>query len=448
VENDVCYPQSDVGEDEPPIDFEELEEFVAETAQTRFPRLEDLSLSPENIVKVNSHEPDEPVVLPPSALHPSEEAFEELEKCEGNVHTPSELRATVADSKMPFWTFFSSEYDDTIHSTSIGGLLEEGETFKQLFTVNSEGGCWWLDVVRPSEAEVTAICKAFSIHPLTREDIATQESREKVELFQNYYFVAFRSFENADKDSETYLDPVNIYGVVFRHGVITFSYSTNPHASNVLKRIGRLRDHMQLSADWICYAIIDDIVDNFMPVIGDIEREVDSIEDEVFTARHEDARNILRAIGDSRKKVMSLMRLLGGKYDVIKGFAKRCNDNFGVAPRGEVGIYLSDIQDHVVTMRDNLSHSEQLLSRVHNNFLAQINVENITHGNTVNQLLGKVTLVATILVPMNLLTGLFGMNVPVPGRGSSGVEWFMGIVGVIVVIVLVALVAARRMRLI
>jgi len=236
--------------------------------------------------------------------------------------------------------------------------------------------------------------------------------------------------------------------VVFRHGVITFSYSANPHAANVLKRIGRLRDHMQLSADWICYAIIDDIVDNFMPVIGDIEREVDSIEDEVFTARHEDARNILRAIGDSRKKVMSLMRLLGGKYDVIKGFAKRCNDNFGVAPRGEVGIYLSDIQDHVVTMRDNLSHTEQLLSRVHNNFLAQINVENITHGNTVNQLLGKVTLVATILVPMNLLTGLFGMNVPVPGRGSSGVEWFMGIVGVIVVIVIVALVAARRMRLI
>ena len=262
-------------------------------------------------------------------------------------------------------------YEDTIHSTSIGGLLNEGETFKQLFNVNQEGGCWWLDILRPSEVEVTAVCKAFGVHPLTREDIATQENREKVELFHNYYFVAFRSFQSSDKTAEDYLEPINVYGVVFRQGVITFSFDQNPHASNVLKRIGKLRDHMQLSADWICYAIIDDIVDTFMPVIGEIESQVDSIEDQVFTARYEDARLVLRAIGESRKKVMSLMRLLGGKYDVIKGFAKRCNENFSVAPHGDVGIYLSDIQDHVVTMRDNLSHSEQLLSRVHNNFLAQ-----------------------------------------------------------------------------
>jgi magnesium transporter len=194
--------------------------------------------------------------------------------------------------------------------------------------------------------------------------------------------------------------------------------------------------------------MIDDIVDTFMPVIGDIEIQVDSIEDQVFTARYEDARLVLRAIGESRKKVMSLMRLLGGKYDVIKGFAKRCNEHFSVAPRGDVGIYLSDIQDHVVTMRDNLSHSEQLLSRVHNNFLAQINVENITHGNKVNQLLGKVTLVATILVPMNLITGLFGMNVNVPGKNAGGLGWFFGILGIILGICVTALLIAKRMRLI
>lgn len=275
-----------------------------------------------------------------------------------------------------------------------------------------------------------------------------QESREKVELFDNYYFVAFRSFENDDKTSDSYLEPVNVYAVVYRYGLITFQYRPLPHTANVLRRIGKLRDHMHVSADWIAYAMIDDIVDYFMPVIREIETEVDTIEDEVFTARYEDARPILKAIGDARKRVMVLIRLLGGKSDVIKGFAKRCNENYSVAPRGDVGLYLSDIQDHIVTMRDNLNHSEQLLSRTHNNFLAQINVDSINDGNKVNQLLGKITLVATIVVPMNLLTGLFGMNVKVPGQDDNTLAWFFGVAATIIILCAVAFITVKRLRLI
>lgn len=56
---------------------------------------------------------------------------------------------------------------------------------------------------------------------------------------------------------------------------------------------------------------------------------------------------------------MSLYRLLGNKADVIKGFAKRCNERWEVAPRSEIGLYLGDIQDHIVTMTSNLSHYEK-----------------------------------------------------------------------------------------
>jgi Mg2+ and Co2+ transporter CorA len=64
-------------------------------------------------------------------------------------------------------------------------------------------------------------------------------------------------------------------------------------------------------------------------------------------------------VGDCRKKVMGLYRLLGNKADVIKGFAKRCNERWEVAPRSEIGLYLGDIQDHIVTMTGNLSHYEK-----------------------------------------------------------------------------------------
>ena len=193
-------------------------------------------------------------------------------------------------------------------------------------------------------------------------------------------------------------------------------------------------------------AASDDIVDGFAPVLRDVEHEAENIEDQVFTARVENSREILRAIGRCRKRVMSLLRLLGGKADVIKGFAKRCNENYYVAPRGDVGLYLSDIQDHVVTMMSSLGHFEKILSRSHSNYLAQISVDNLTQGNAANKTLGKVTVIATILVPLNLICGLFGMNVPVPGRSTSSLAWFSGIVGVIASFIVVALMVARRMR--
>lgn len=55
-------------------------------------------------------------------------------------------------------------------------------------------------------------------------------------------------------------------------------------------------------------------------------------------------------IGTCRKKVMGLLRLMGNKADVVKGLAKRCNENWSVAPKSDIGLYLSDIQDHLVTM--------------------------------------------------------------------------------------------------
>jgi magnesium transporter len=185
-----------------------------------------------------------------------------------------------------------------------------------------------------------------------------------------------------------------------------------------------------------------------MPVIRDIETQADTIEDQVFTARAEDSRTILRAIGECRKYTMSLLRLLGGKADVIKGFAKRCNEQYSVTPRGDVGLYLSDVQDHVVTMMSNLGHFEKILGRAHSNFLAQVSVDNISQGNVVNETLGKVTVIATILVPLNLITGLFGMNVKVPGRDGENLTWFFGIVGVILAFVVTCLAIAKKKRLI
>ncbi|KAF1362217.1 cora family metal ion transporter-like protein [Lizonia empirigonia] len=454
AEEDVCFPvEEDFGKTTR-FDYEELEEFVAE-CQERTPIGQNLRHKPSVASQMSkkifadlrpkSSQTTRKDGNENASLKDVDPAIQDKLAEEGLAHMFNENQKEVPGLSGNRFTFFSSELDDTIHAAELGGLLMPGERFRDLFETPPDGGVFWMDMVNPTEEEVFAISKAFGVHPLTREDICIQEPREKVELFHQYYFVSFRSFFQADKESEDYLEPVNFYAVVFKEGLLTFTFCESPHTLNVRKRISRLRDYINLNADWICYALIDDIVDSFGPVIRGIEDEAEAIEDQVFTARIEDSRAILRAVGDARKRVMQLLRLLGGKADVIKGFAKRCNESYSVAPRGDVGLYLSDIQDHVVTMMSNLAHFEKMLSRAHSNYLAQISVDQVIQGNASNDTLQKVTVIATILVPLNLICGLFGMNVRVPGQDGSP-AWFYGILGTIALFVAVCLGVARRLR--
>lgn len=108
------------------------------------------------------------------------------------------------------------------------------------------------------------------------------------------------------------------------------------------------------------------------------------------------------------------------------------------------GLYLSDIQDHLITMTQNLNHYEKILSRSHSNYLAQISIDMTDANNQMNEVLSRMTALGTVLMcvmasravvrsrsqlisacpsafsPMNLVTGLWGMNVWVPGQDKEG----------------------------
>lgn len=99
-------------------------------------------------------------------------------------------------------------------------------------------------------------------------------------------------------------------------------------------------------------------------------------------------------------------------------------------------------------MMSNLAHFEKMLSRSHANYLAQLSVDSIQANNRANEVLGKITTIATILVPLNLICGLFGMNVPVPGQESETLYWFFGILGSICVFVVVSFYVAKRWKLV
>ncbi|TDZ91483.1 putative metal ion transporter [Colletotrichum sidae] len=459
AEEDVCFPLQDgKRKDQLYIDFDYLENFIQSDRASRtvsrrdslraFPDLRQQSSNSAQ-PQLQLHTVDGDILNMPSDISMGQEMSEK----EAAVVTPEPKSiAKPTASQHPVdpnrFSFFSSAWESTIHAAELGDLVLPGEDLQGLFALPADesDGVWWLNVNNPTKEEATSICKAFGVHPLTIEDITTQEAREKIELFPSYYFASFRSFHSVEEEDGLEYEPFNIYVVVFREGTLSFSFEPNAHASHVRKRIALLKDYVALSSDWICYALIDDIVDCFAPVIRDIELEADAIEDGVFVAREDDSNTFLRTIGRVRKNTMALMRLLGGKADVLRGFTKRCNENYKVTPRMDIGLYLGDIQDHVVTMVTNLGHFEKILSRSHSNYLAQLSINSISQGTHTNLVLSKITFLASILVPLNLVSGLFGMNVDVPFKDSGSLAPFFTILGSLIFFCIVSLVLARRYK--
>lgn len=119
-------------------------------------------------------------------------------------------------------------------------------------------------------------------------------------------------------------------------GINQFHFRPTPHPQNVRRRIKQLKDYINVTSDWISYALIDDITDAFGPLIQSIEYEVDSIDELVLILKEAEQSDMLRRIGTCRKKVMGLLRLMGNKADVVKGLAKRCNENWRVAPTSDI----------------------------------------------------------------------------------------------------------------
>lgn len=274
AEDDAGFPQPSFAQiDESyktfKIDFEELDEFVTESTrgkpQIGRNRRQKLSFSSQG----NRPNLDRPASFPAipenEVAQPAGSYNLELDSAIDSESILDEKNDDPLCEKGPReripvephrYSFFSSEIEQTIHAADFADLLSPGQTSRDLFELPPDSGVWWMNVINPSEKELNVFKGAFGIHRLTTEDIITQEAREKVELFNQYYFVCFRSFYQGDKNSEKYMEPVNVYMVVFRHGILTFTYSQSPHAANVRKRIGKLRDYMLLGADWICYAIM------------------------------------------------------------------------------------------------------------------------------------------------------------------------------------------------
>jgi magnesium transporter len=259
VEEDVCFPlQDDHRRDQLRIDFDYLDNFINSERTARVDSRRDSTSEPFEDLRVRSADSraNQAVTLDGDILDiPSDESMAQ-EKAVAEKISAAKPQPPAVDNNR--FSFFSSAWESTIHAAELGDLVLPGEDIRGLFELPKDeaDGVWWLNVNSATKEEVYGICKAFGIHPLTIEDVITQEAREKIELFPSYYFASFRSFNVVEEPDGIEYEPFNIYVIVFREGTLSFSFAPNTHASQVRKRITALKDYVSLSSDWICYALM------------------------------------------------------------------------------------------------------------------------------------------------------------------------------------------------
>lgn len=276
---------------------------------------------------------------------------------------------------------------------------------------------FWLDIYAASKEELKALSEIIRLHQLTVEDFETEleDAREKCDVFEQYYSICIMAFQTDGKNID-YLSPVNLQILAFPGFVVTLHQEPLSFGRTLAKRIRLLSARMGLgTGDWIVYALLEDVIEQFTPAVRDIEVEVDSIDDLTLVLTHNDQADMIHRIASIRKRLTRHIRLLASKVEVLRVITKRCASRF----IEDAMIYLRDLQDHVIKMENNLYHYDETINRSHSNYLAQISIEISHTSNKLSDVMKKLTAAASVVLPWSLVSGIFGMNMHVPGASYS-----------------------------
>eukprot|EP01113_Clastostelium_recurvatum_P007319 TRINITY_DN13402_c0_g1_i1.p1 TRINITY_DN13402_c0_g1~~TRINITY_DN13402_c0_g1_i1.p1 ORF type:complete len:481 (+),score=137.04 TRINITY_DN13402_c0_g1_i1:42-1484(+) len=309
-----------------------------------------------------------------------------------------------------------------------------------------EGPPTWIDFQGMELSDLQQVEQFFGLHHLTIEDILSTDTREKAERVPNhaYYYVVVNELHY--KQYSNVLNEVNIVVLLFKNFLLTF------HRSPVLclHQVDRLLDFCPgkriPSADWVLYALLDGIVDLYIMLVDQTVMEAESLDELVNVLTGVEQNELLARIGLAARRAAHLHTGLWNKREILSALMREdapiIKDN---------RIYVQNVFDHVLRMFQKLKLGRQLLGSLNGVYMAKVNLELSLASNDVNIIMRKFASLSSIFLPLTLISGIFGMNVRVPGMigepdTPEGYGWFIGIMVFMVLLAIVIALAFRRFK--
>jgi magnesium transporter len=273
---------------------------------------------------------------------------------------------------------------------------EYGRQIQPEFNIGIDGKVTWYDIRGVHDTElIEAIGKQFSIHPLVLEDIADTQQRPKFDEYENGVFIIAKALQFNPITIEIQTEQVAIF--VSKSIVFSFQEDEEDLFAGVRDRVdtgrGKIRKR---GADYLAYALLDNIVDQYFDVLDRVEEEIEKLEAEIIKSPRNDSKarnhNLKREMLTVRKAVQPLR-------EAISKFAK--SESPFVAETTE--IFLRDLYDHTIQVMDMVETYRDVLTGLQDLYLSEISYK-------MNQIMQVLTVISTIFIPLSFLTGVYGMN--------------------------------------
>lgn len=279
----------------------------------------------------------------------------------------------------------------------------------------------WINVIGVHNTkEIEDIGRIFHIHPLVLEDVINTNQRPKTEMYDNFVYIVLKMLYIDEKSNDVTIEQVSI--IVGENYVITFQETEIDVFDSIRKRISSTKWRVRrLGADYLTYALIDAIVDNYFIVLEHLNEVVEELEDEMLSNSKPDYLQMVYRLKRTyiyiRKMVYPVRELLNM---LMRTEIKQIND--------ETRLHYRDVYDHLIRVLDTIEHSRELLSSI-----VEIHITSISQK--MNEVMKVLTIIATIFIPLTFIAGIYGMNF----KNMPELEWEWGYFASIGLMALIAI---------
>jgi magnesium transporter len=267
----------------------------------------------------------------------------------------------------------------------------------------------WVSLENSDEKELLSILKdQFQFHPLTIEDCQSDGYQTpKVDDFGDYVFII--TYAVKPKVEFQDLEPLELNIFLGKNYVVTSHRCPNmPPIDQVWNRLSRDERLHENGADFLCHAILDALVDDYLPIFDQMYEEVDILEDLVLSNPEP---KTLAHLLELKHGIMSMRRILSPQREVINRLSR---DEFPMIDR-QSRIYFRDIYDHFVRLHENSDSIRDIVSGALDIYLSST-------SNRLNQIMKALTIVSTIFLPLSFVAGVYGMNF----KYMPEINWLFG----------------------
>ena len=261
-----------------------------------------------------------------------------------------------------------------------------------------EGGFVWLGLFEPTEAELDQVRFLFGVHELAVEDALNSHQRPKIEIYdKDLRLVILRTARYVEEEEEVTFG--NIAILLAPTFVITVRQGVASKLRDARRRLEQRPELLALGSSSALWAILDEVVDDYAPVVAGLERDIDEVEATVFSGsvapteriyslRHE-ATNFYRAVHPLLTVIATVKHTSLAK---------------------ELRPYLRDVQDHLLQVEEEVAAQRDLLGTVLQANMAVLSVEQTRVSVRQNSTIEQLTVLATVFLPLTFITGFFGQN--------------------------------------